>query len=60
MLGKAAMSTMDGIIDTVSAGHPLLPLIDLLKSHGKLIMVGAPDKPLELPVLPLIFGTYVD
>ncbi|GMN34044.1 hypothetical protein TIFTF001_004490 [Ficus carica] len=56
---KAAMSTMDGIIDTVSAGHPLLPLIDLLKSHGKLIMVGAPDKPLELPVLPLIFGRKV-
>ncbi|GAB4848812.1 Probable mannitol dehydrogenase [Ancistrocladus abbreviatus] len=31
----AAMGTMDGIIDTVSAFHPLLPLIGLLKSHGK-------------------------
>ena len=38
------MRTMDGIIDTVSAFHPLLPLIDLLKSHGKLVMVGAPNK----------------
>ncbi|KAG2319106.1 hypothetical protein Bca52824_012319 [Brassica carinata] len=53
---KDAMGTMDGIIDTVSATHPLLPLLDLLKYKGKLIMVGAPDKPLELPVLPLIFG----
>ncbi|CAJ2647329.1 unnamed protein product [Trifolium pratense] len=41
---KAAMGTLDGIIDTVSADHPLLPLIGLLKSHGKLVMVGAPEK----------------
>ncbi|EXC35406.1 putative mannitol dehydrogenase [Morus notabilis] len=52
----AATSTMDGIIDTVSAVHPLLPLLGLLKSQGKLIMVGAPDKPLELPVFPLLLG----
>ena len=50
---------MDGIIDTVSAQHPLLPLIGLLKSHGKLVMVGAPEKPLELPVFPLLMGKYV-
>uniref|UniRef100_A0A803KXD5 Alcohol dehydrogenase-like C-terminal domain-containing protein n=1 Tax=Chenopodium quinoa TaxID=63459 RepID=A0A803KXD5_CHEQI len=43
-------------IQTVSAVHPLLPLIGLLKTEGKLIMVGAPDKPLELPVLPLLLG----
>ncbi|KAL1365475.1 hypothetical protein HN51_013495 [Arachis hypogaea] len=53
---KAAMGTLDGIIDTVSAVHPLVPLIGLLKSHGKIIMVGAPEKPLELPVFPLIMG----
>ncbi|KAF8404740.1 hypothetical protein HHK36_009629 [Tetracentron sinense] len=53
---QAAMGTMDGILDTVSAAHPLLPLIGLLKNHGKLVMVGAPDKPLELPVFPLIMG----
>ncbi|KAG5609296.1 hypothetical protein H5410_020577 [Solanum commersonii] len=28
----------------------------LLKSHGKLVMVGAPEKPVELPVLPLLMG----
>lgn len=47
---------MDGIIDTVSAFHPLQPLLDLLKNHGKLVMVGAPEKPLELPIFPLLVG----
>ncbi|CAL5403142.1 unnamed protein product [Camellia sinensis] len=37
---QAAMGTMDGILDTVSAVHPLMPLLGLLKSHGKLIMLG--------------------
>ncbi|KAG5529649.1 hypothetical protein RHGRI_030132 [Rhododendron griersonianum] len=53
---QAAMGTLDGIIDTVSAVHALVPLLFLLKSHGKIIMVGAPEKPLELPVFPLIMG----
>ena len=43
---QAAMGTLDGIIDTVSASHPLLPLIGLLKTNGKLVLVGAPEKPL--------------
>ncbi|KAF4404466.1 hypothetical protein G4B88_005852 [Cannabis sativa] len=34
---QGAMSTMDGIIDTVCAVHPLMSLIGLLKSQGKLI-----------------------
>ncbi|XP_057962250.1 probable mannitol dehydrogenase isoform X2 [Malania oleifera] len=46
---NSAMGTLDGIIDTVSAAHPLLPLLGLLKSNGTLVMVGAPDRPLELP-----------
>ncbi|XP_042489458.1 probable mannitol dehydrogenase [Macadamia integrifolia] len=53
---KAAMSTMDGIIDTASAPHSIAPLIDLLKPHGKLVMVGAPGKVVELPVFPLLMG----
>ncbi|KAF2290588.1 hypothetical protein GH714_014553 [Hevea brasiliensis] len=53
---KAAMGTMDGIIDTVSAMHPLAPLIGLLKTNGKLVLVGAPEKPLELAAFPLIMG----
>nr|GMD58308.1 8-hydroxygeraniol dehydrogenase-like [Ipomoea batatas] len=53
---KAGMATLDGIIDTVSAVHALLPLIGLLKSHGKLVMVGAPEKPLEIHMFPLLMG----
>ncbi|KAA8546676.1 hypothetical protein F0562_003093 [Nyssa sinensis] len=52
---QAAMGTMDGIIDTVSAVHPLLPLIGLMKCNGKLVMLGSP-KALELPVMPLLMG----
>ncbi|XP_008785257.3 8-hydroxygeraniol dehydrogenase-like [Phoenix dactylifera] len=53
---KAAARTMDGILDTVSAKHYLLPLMELLKSHGKLVLVGAPEEPLELPAFPLLVG----
>ncbi|XP_028230747.1 probable mannitol dehydrogenase [Glycine soja] len=56
---QAAMGAFDGIIDTVFAVHPLLPLIGLLKSHGKIVMVGAPEKPLELPVFPLLAGRKI-
>ncbi|CAL5189254.1 unnamed protein product [Lathyrus oleraceus] len=52
----AAMGTLDGIIDTVSAGHPILPLIGLLKSHGKLVMLGVIVKPVDLPVYALLGG----
>ncbi|KAF2290609.1 hypothetical protein GH714_014688 [Hevea brasiliensis] len=55
----AAMGTMDGIIDTVSAMHPLAPLIGLLKTNGKLVLVGAPEKPLELAAFPLIMGRKI-
>ena len=53
---QAAMGTMDFIIDTVSAVHPLAPLIALLKLNGKLITVGLPSKPLEQPSFPLVMG----
>lgn len=57
-LNQAAMGTLDGIIDTVSAVHAIAPLMNLLKPNGKLVLVGAPEKPLELPVFPLIMGLY--
>jgi len=50
------MNTLDGIIDTVSAIHAVVPLLGLLKTNGKLVMVGIPEKPLDLPVFPLIMG----
>ncbi|XP_031376991.1 probable mannitol dehydrogenase isoform X2 [Punica granatum] len=58
---QAAAGTMHGIIDTVSAHHPLKPLLDLLRTDGKLVMLGAPDldKPAEIPLLPLLGRKYV-
>ncbi|XP_047049930.1 probable cinnamyl alcohol dehydrogenase 8C, partial [Lolium rigidum] len=53
---KAAAGTMDGIIDTVSAGHAIVPLLDLLKPMGQMVVVGAPSKPLELPAFAIIGG----
>ncbi|KAK4429432.1 8-hydroxygeraniol dehydrogenase [Sesamum alatum] len=53
---QAAAGSLDGIIDTVSAHHPIEPLLSLLKPHGKLIILGVPKKPLELPVFSLIMA----
>nr|KJB44041.1 hypothetical protein B456_007G231700 [Gossypium raimondii] len=50
----AVNGTLDGIIDTIYAQHPLLPLLGLLKTHGKLVLFGALEKPLELPTFPLL------
>lgn len=55
-LEKNAMGTMDGILDTVSAVHPILPLLRLLKYHSTLVLVGLPDKPIEIPCFPLVIG----
>jgi D-arabinose 1-dehydrogenase-like Zn-dependent alcohol dehydrogenase len=52
----AAAATMDGIIDTVSAGHPLVPLLSLLKPKGQMVVVGAPAAPLQLPAIAIIDG----
>ncbi|KAL3840187.1 hypothetical protein ACJIZ3_024778 [Penstemon smallii] len=48
--------TLDFILDTVSAQHSLGPTLDLLKVKGTLVIVGAPEKPMDLPSFPLIFG----
>ncbi|XP_057806616.1 probable cinnamyl alcohol dehydrogenase 9 [Salvia miltiorrhiza] len=47
---------MDFIIDTIAAVHQLAPLLSLLKMNGKLVTVGLPDKPLDLPIFPLVAG----
>ena len=51
---QAAMSTMDGIINTVSANIPMTPLFGLLKPNGKMVMVGLPEKPIEVPPFALV------
>ncbi|MED6185954.1 putative cinnamyl alcohol dehydrogenase 6 [Stylosanthes scabra] len=53
---QGAKRSLDFILDTVSAEHSLLPLLELLKVNGTLFIVGAPDKPFQLPAFPLIFG----
>ncbi|VAI50939.1 unnamed protein product [Triticum turgidum subsp. durum] len=54
---KAAMSTMDGIINTVSANIPMAPFLGLLKPNGKMIMVGLPEKPMEISPFALVART---
>jgi len=44
----------DFILDTVSAPHDYNTYINLLKTDGTLILVGAPDKPAPLQPFPLI------
>jgi len=44
------------IIDCVSAEHDLHPYLDCLKRDGTHVMVGAPDKPLQISVFPLLAG----
>ncbi|KAL6511896.1 8-hydroxygeraniol dehydrogenase [Orobanche gracilis] len=56
---QTAAGTLDGIIDTVSASHPIQPLLNLLKPDGKLIVVGIPDKPFEVPAFSLIMGRKI-
>jgi cinnamyl-alcohol dehydrogenase len=46
---QAATGTFDGIIDTVSALHPIMPLISLLKQDGKLVLLGS--KTIDSPVV---------
>lgn len=53
------MGTMDGIIDTVSASHSISPLIGLLKSNGKLVLLGATEKPFDLSAFSLIMGMHL-
>ncbi|PRW50837.1 putative mannitol dehydrogenase [Chlorella sorokiniana] len=45
---KAAVGSLDGIIDTVSAKHDLASYLSLLKTDGALVMVGLSPDPLEV------------
>jgi uncharacterized zinc-type alcohol dehydrogenase-like protein len=46
----------DAILDTISAKHELSPVLNALRPHGSLILVGASPEPLEFSAMPLIFG----
>ena len=51
---KAAARSLDGIINTVSAQHDLAPYLDLLKTNGKLVLVGVPPEPFGLHAFQVI------
>ena len=57
---RAQMSKMRGrldlILNTVSADHDIGSLLNALKLDGTMVMVGAPDKPLSLPIFPLLMA----
>lgn len=56
---QEAARSLDYIIDTVSADHPLHHLINLLKVNGKLILVGMPEKPISFHPASVIFGRRI-
>jgi alcohol dehydrogenase (NADP+) len=47
---------LDLIINTVSAPHDITGLLMALKLDGTMVLVGAPEKPLALPVFPLLLN----
>lgn len=42
---QAASKSLDFILDTVAAQHPLDPYLATLKRDGKMVLVGLPDQP---------------
>jgi uncharacterized zinc-type alcohol dehydrogenase-like protein len=53
---KKHASTFNFILDTVAAYHDIDAYLNLLRRDGNLTIVGAPAKPLSVPVLTLIMG----
>ncbi|KAL1540264.1 cinnamyl-alcohol dehydrogenase [Salvia divinorum] len=51
-----AVDSLDYILDTVPALHPLDLYISLLKAQGKMLLVGAPPRPLDFIASHLILG----
>lgn len=54
-MAKAAGS-FDLILDTVSAEHDLNVYLGLLRRHGSMVLVGAPETPSAVAAFSLIFG----
>jgi len=53
---KAHAGTFDFILDCVSAEHDIAAYLAMLRVDGNLTIVGAPEKPLPVPVFGLIMG----
>jgi alcohol dehydrogenase (NADP+) len=52
---QAQAGSIDFVLDAVSASHDINAYLNLLKRDGNLVLVGAPQKPLEVAAFPLIF-----
>lgn len=53
---EEAVHSLDYILDTVPALHPLELYISLLRAQGKLLLVGAPPQPLQFIASHVILG----
>ena len=53
---EQALNSLDYILDTVPAVHPLQSYLSLLKIDGKLILVGVAPNPLQFDSVDLILG----
>lgn len=53
---KAAGSTLDIIIDTISAKHDINTYLNLLRKDGSVVLVGLPAEPLEVGSFNLVMG----
>uniref|UniRef100_A0AAU2B500 Cinnamyl alcohol dehydrogenase CAD1 n=1 Tax=Conocephalum conicum TaxID=41839 RepID=A0AAU2B500_CONCI len=53
---EAAKATLDFIIDTVSVLHPVDPYLDLLRTNGKLILVGLSPGQMQFIPIPVVLG----
>lgn len=55
---SAAARKFDLILDTVSATHPVAPIVNTLKVGGAYVLLGAIARPFEVSSFPLLFGRY--
>lgn len=53
---KEHANSFDFILSTISAPYDLSLYLNLLKRDGKMVVVGAPEKPMELTIFDLIQG----
>lgn len=53
---QAKAKSIDFIIDTIAVPHSLDPYLAVLKTNGKLCLVGVPEKALELMPMQLVEG----